>query len=78
MADTDKNGKHFVGGSYISRARQDKMIENGYFLAHVETSETEQQAYDRLSKDYEIVRIYTAGTAVRGYRDKYAMCKRYK
>lgn len=78
MAYTDKNGKHFVGGSYISRARQDKMIANGYYIAHVETSETEQDAYDRLSKTNETVRIYTEGTAVRGYRTKYAMCKHYK
>lgn len=78
MAYTDRNGKHFVGGSYISRARQDKMLENGYCIKCVNVSETEQDAYDRLSKDYEIVRIYTEGTAIRGYRDKYAMCKRYK
>ena len=78
MAYTDKNGKHFVGGSYISRARQDKMLENGYVIKHVEMYETDQDAYDRLSKDWEIVRIYTAGTAIRGYRHMYAMCKRYK
>ena len=78
MAYTTKDGKHYVGGSYISRARQDKMLENGYFIAHVEMNETEQDAYDRLSQKYEVVKIYTCGTAVRGYRDKYAMCKRYK
>ena len=78
MAYTDKNGKSFVGGSYISHARQEKMIENGYTLELVKTNETEQNAYDRLSKKYDIVRIYTIGTAVRGYRDKYAMCKSHK
>lgn len=78
MAYTDKNGKHFVGGSYISSARLDKMLENGYVIKVVEARETEQEAYDRLSKNFEVVRIYTTGTAVRGYRSKYAMCKRYK
>ena len=78
MAYTDKNGKCFVGGSYISTARQDKMIENGYSIQHIELNETEQAAYDRLSKKFEIVRIYTIGTKVRGYRRAYAMCKGHK
>lgn len=70
-------GKVLKGTNMISRARQEDMLKNGWSIEHVDTGETAQQAYDRLTKENpdKIVRIYSSTTAVRGYYSKYAMIR---
>ena len=74
---TTKEGKILNGSNMISRSRQEKMIQDGWIIRRVESGETDQEAYDRISAEFpgRIVRIYSSTTAVRGYYSKYAMIK---
>ena len=60
----------------ISEKRYEQMEKNGYCWRSVSCHETDQEAYDRLAKEFKTVRIYSQGTRIRGYRSLYAMVKR--
>ena len=68
-------GKSLDGDCYISTARMEGMLAKGWCIRAMEPRETPQEAYDRLSKTFETVRIYSQSTRVRGLRSYYAMCK---
>lgn len=72
-----KEGKTLNGSNMISRSRQEKMIQDGWTIVHVDPRESAQKAYDRISDERpgRIVRIYSNTTRVRGYHDKYAMVR---
>lgn len=70
-----KNGRRLNEDNMISRSRQEQMLDNGYACMVVRFRETAQEAYDRLSKTHNTVRIYSDTTCVRGYHDLYAMVK---
>lgn len=70
----DKNGK--VRRTYVlTEERFMSMEENGYIYKSISCMESCQEAYDRLSERYGVVKIYESTTAVRGYHKLYAMCK---
>ena len=74
---TTKEGKTLNGSNMISRSRQEKMIQDGWTIVHVDPCESAQEAYDRISEEHpgRIVRIYSDTTRVRGFHDKYAMMR---
>lgn len=69
-----KEGKE-VNAYYITDERFKKMEENGYLWKSSNFTESAQECYDRLSKEYSIVKIYSHGTRVKGIRHLYAMVK---
>ena len=71
-----REGKKLKGSNMISKARQQQMIDQGYMIKTVDSFETAQEAYDRLSMSYTTVRIYSQTTKVRGYYSRYAMVKK--
>ncbi len=81
---TDKNGR--VCNIYnLGRYGQIRMEDKGWRLRITQTvkdegavyvrSETPQELYDRLSKQYAKVKVYYSGTMVRGIHSYYAFCK---
>lgn len=74
---TTLKGKTLDDHVILSRSRQEDMLAKGWVLVHVDTHETAQEAYDRITKahPFRIVRIYSATTAIKGYHDKYAMMR---
>lgn len=72
---TNKKGKTYDAHNMISKSRAEQMQSKGYTYELVNTGELAQEAYDRLSKIFDTVRIYSQTTRVRGYHEFYAMCK---
>lgn len=72
---TNKKGKTYNASNMISTTRGMEMTNKGYSTEYVEDNESAQEAYDRLSASYEVVRVYSMTTEVRGKYQLYAMCR---
>ena len=72
---TNKKGKTYNASNMISTKRGMEMTNKGYATEYVEDNESAQEAYDRLSANYEVVRVYSMTTEVRGKYQLYAMCR---
>ena len=65
--------------NYCGGKAQERMERNGWRLVIRNSyNETEEQLYDRLSRNYEDVRIYWCGTRIPGIHDIFAMVKKKK
>lgn len=64
--------------NYCGGKAQARMVKNGWRIVTPNWNETEEHLHDRLSKDYEDVRIYWEGTQIRGIHSIFAMVKNRK
>lgn len=72
---TNNKGKTYDAHNMISKSRAEQMVSKGYTYELVNTGELAQEAYDRLIKKFDVVRIYSQTTRVKGFHTFYAMCK---
>lgn len=61
--------------NYCGRKMQEDMLKRGWSLHLTKNHETDDELFERLSKQYRKVKVYYVTTAIRGYYNYIAFTK---